>query len=645
MKSISISGVYSQFINLCCNGFSWFILLFLFLLLVQCSEVPLPDSTAGVSRDMPVIEIQINDTETTADDYVNATTAASCRMRLLNPNSFGSDITVRLQNIDLLNEKIRFSLTSAGTYANFLITDIPEDGSWSNLYILGIGSNMSSIDKDAVIEVKENRVNLRNIVLARKALMTTTSPPINIVGTFPEIEVQINGNATTIDDYITWSPFFCRARIVNHSAFSTDLNVRLQNASFSGSKVLFADEGSLDPTVNAMDNTVTDYHTANNATLNISLASDGSWKEFYVAGNSSVVASAVDKDAVMEVRRISDNANLGRWGLMVRIRKNAQTMLSEERYRFLNAIRELQPRGGVTFDRYNDFIDQHIVGTNEAHTAGGYDGDAFLPWHRTYLLRLERDLQALDPSVALPYWKFDAVANNLFSPDFLGQRSAGSFVTLNSTNPLFTWTIGTSTGIRRRPSFNDQIGYPTGIRTEADVFALGSDFDSFRTMEGNPHGSAHTSAAGPNGWIRNFFSSPRDPLFFLLHCNVDRLWAKWQIRQRKTIHPNFIEGYSAQGDFASAPPGHSVHIGHYLEDTMWPWNESSGTGTNGIGDRPTTSYGPFPSTQGHILALPKHPRPFDMIDYRNTRTNPNVNPYVNNGLGFAYDDVVFQSAL
>jgi tyrosinase len=31
----------------------------------------------------------------------------------------------------------------------------------------------------------------------------------------------------------------------------------------------------------------------------------------------------------------------------------------------------------------------------------------FLPWHRAYLLDLERELQGIDPQVTLPYWRFD----------------------------------------------------------------------------------------------------------------------------------------------------------------------------------------------------------------------------------------------
>ena len=35
---------------------------------------------------------------------------------------------------------------------------------------------------------------------------------------------------------------------------------------------------------------------------------------------------------------------------------------------------------------------------------------AFLPWHREYLLRFERDLQSINPEVTLPYWEWETDA-------------------------------------------------------------------------------------------------------------------------------------------------------------------------------------------------------------------------------------------
>ena len=51
-------------------------------------------------------------------------------------------------------------------------------------------------------------------------------------------------------------------------------------------------------------------------------------------------------------------------------------------------------------------------------------------------------------------------------------------------------------------------------------------------------------------------TSPNDPIFFLHHCNVDRLWADWQNR-----HPT-----------ASYEPQSGGPQGHNLGDPMFPWD-------------------------------------------------------------------------
>ena len=42
-------------------------------------------------------------------------------------------------------------------------------------------------------------------------------------------------------------------------------------------------------------------------------------------------------------------------------------------------------------------------------------GPQFLPWHRIYLLDLERQFQAINPAVSLHYWRFDQPAHKIFS--------------------------------------------------------------------------------------------------------------------------------------------------------------------------------------------------------------------------------------
>ena len=96
-----------------------------------------------------------------------------------------------------------------------------------------------------------------------------------------------------------------------------------------------------------------------------------------------------------------------------------------------------------------------------------------------------------------------------------------------------------STPPRRRPAFA-----PRRRR-----WPSATQYPAFRTMEGNPHGSAHTSFGGS---ISSIPTAARDPLFFLLHCNVDRLWAKWQ-RQFGRFNPAQAASYDSNPGESDRP--------------------------------------------------------------------------------------------
>jgi len=42
------------------------------------------------------------------------------------------------------------------------------------------------------------------------------------------------------------------------------------------------------------------------------------------------------------------------------------------------------------------------------------------------------------------------------------------------------------------------------------------------------HGGGHFAIGGDTGDMGNLYSSPADPLFWMHHANIDRLWDKWQ---------------------------------------------------------------------------------------------------------------------
>jgi tyrosinase len=346
---------------------------------------------------------------------------------------------------------------------------------------------------------------------------------------------------------------------------------------------------------------------ASSASLSLQLPISGVSVPFFVLGRFGR-PSIADQDVRIEVR--AGATVIGQIAVMVRIRKNANTLTPAERDRFLSAFARLNNRGA---GRFAVFRNMHTeAGNPEAHRAPG-----FLPWHRAYLLDLERELQAIDASVALPYWRFDQPAPNLFNPNFIGVSDATGTVSFAPTNPLQFWVTDGSPGIARSPKFNtrteranDAAG--NAVMSEKQTLALGSGYAAFRAMEGDPHGVAHTSFGGS---ISSIPTAARDPLFFLLHANVDRLWAKWQ-RQFGRFDP----AVSAAFD------GNANRIGHNLGDTMWPWNGITGD------PRPPTAPGGGLAASVAVSAPGRTPRVMDCLDYQG-RIN------AASGMGFDYDDV------
>jgi tyrosinase len=628
----------------------------------SCSTVPVTDEPGADFRDYPLVEVEINNTATTADDYVY-TTAVPCRARLINNATFTSPVPVRIRNYNLPTypgPAVTFRATSAAAFAANAQLDLPIDGSWASFDIIGDASNVSVRDKDVVIEIIENRsapAAGKNVVLTRKGLMVTNAP---LPAVTPQIELVMNGSHYEIDDYVTLSPVYCYLRLVNHESISTPVNVRLGNYSGSVGILRFATEALIAPTPHSTVSAVTVYKTPTNSTLDLTVPGDGSIVPFYVSGeyvstgaSQGPTPSVKDKDAVIEVIDQSTSAVYGRWGTMVRLRKNANTLQAEERDRYLNALSILN----ASFGAFEPFINIHDEAAEYNHSfclnppvcSSNRQSPSFLPWHRIFLLRIEQDLQAIDPSVAIPYWRYDEPAPNVFHRDFMGRYVGGSTVTdISSSNPLFSWYTGTGPDFRRSSNYDDQLESPT-IMTDIDHYIFNNsgtivnavNFNLLRQiLEGTSHGEAHNNTGANAGWIVDFDRSPTDPLFYMLHANVDRIWAKWQSRAVGRYEPEYNVAYTPQSSFPSPPTG-TAHIGSYLLDEMWPWNEQHGGGTLTITDWPLTSYAPFPITPGNVLVVPIRPRPFDAIDYRNSRLNHDVGPFINRGLGYHYDDEIF----
>ncbi|MFF7724948.1 tyrosinase family protein [Streptomyces luteogriseus] len=241
---------------------------------------------------------------------------------------------------------------------------------------------------------------------------------------------------------------------------------------------------------------------------------------------------------------------------MAYTRKDVSTLTSTEKRRFVKAMLEVKRRG-----EYDEFVRTHI----EYYTSDGEDGlrtahmaPSFLPWHRQFLLDLEKALRRVDASVSVPYWDWTRDRTTTSTPwtaDLLGgtgRRSDRRVMTGPFAYAEGNWTIKEGvtdeeflTRDLGRP--RDPIRLPTKAELERalkDPLYDASPWDStagkgFRNkLEG--WGSGRGSASWQNHnrvhrWVGGAMvggASVNDPVFWLHHAFVDLVWSRWQRRHR-----------------------------------------------------------------------------------------------------------------
>lgn len=262
------------------------------------------------------------------------------------------------------------------------------------------------------------------------------------------------------------------------------------------------------------------------------------------------------------------------------IRRNVATISQEERDRLRNAIIELDRTkrypDGVS---YWDKQDQIHQATHVHH------GPAFMPWHRELCNRFEALLREVDHDLSLHYWDWTTDPRN--SPD-----GSGGTVNLFSTGP--SGFMGSANGRAGAPfdtldnngvfaGSRDQTGNPSSppreirrevepgrpsipsdrtILTTGDNLPKENQWSAWRIALERAHDTVHGYIGGNIGRLHAAFE---DPFVFLLHSNVDRLWAMWQLAPGKQWRLDSNQVYGIEGNHSS------------IVENLEPW--AGGTGT------------------------------------------------------------------
>jgi hypothetical protein len=301
------------------------------------------------------------------------------------------------------------------------------------------------------------------------------------------------------------------------------------------------------------------------------------------------------------------------------IRRNIATISEEERNLFINAIRKLDDptsifiypnngghegadaNGNITYWDMQEQIhkDAHVHGI-DVHA-----GPAFVPWHRVLVNRLEMLLRQVEPRLSLHYWDWTTdprVGNDdpraiLGAHGFMGNDNgyAGApFADFESTEK--TDTADGGDGIHDHIWRNVANGNPPpSLPTLASDFTIinnNADFTSFNNALQGAHNTAHPYIGGT---LSDAHFSFHDPMVFLLHSNMDRLWAMWQRQPGKSDR---LVPATAYGNIL-ADLGLPAN---YFEEWVAPWSGISNPALPN-GGQLVTDLNPWlsdPSQQAHI---------------------------------------------
>ena len=203
---------------------------------------------------------------------------------------------------------------------------------------------------------------------------------------------------------------------------------------------------------------------------------------------------------------------------MAYTRKNQSSLNDAEWNDFVDAVNKLHDSNDVN---WNDLVKTHVDAMNSVgfawgvHTMMASDGRNFLAWHRDYLLFMENKLRSFNPEVTLPYW-------DSYNDHEIPQQ-------LSKQEDLDRW------GVRRILDLSE-LDPPEKIDTLNSL----NSFIPFQQKLEDIHNSTHRYVGGQ---MRST-ASPTDPLFWLHHANIDRLWSIWQASEAGKNPDNLDEQLS-----------------------------------------------------------------------------------------------------
>ncbi|KAF8671702.1 Common central domain of tyrosinase [Rhizoctonia solani] len=261
------------------------------------------------------------------------------------------------------------------------------------------------------------------------------------------------------------------------------------------------------------------------------------------------------------------------------IRRDWSTLPQSKRDAFHSAVKCLQDKpsiletNGVSKSLFDDYTYIHLQSDLIVHKVA-----AFYPWHRYFV-----DLSECGFSDPMPYWDWTRDANSVDE-----YRNAPIFDTVTGFGgPSTPEGNGTAVCVDNGPYSGMQVNVPEphclrrafGVTTDMlgnftstmvqsimeypdfigfwnnseRTFPFSTEELGLKALLVMPHDLVHGSIGGD---LREAYS-PNEPLFFLHHSQIDRLWTRWQGRNSTRL-----------SDYRGNTVQNTTELNASLQDTM-----------------------------------------------------------------------------
>jgi tyrosinase len=179
-------------------------------------------------------------------------------------------------------------------------------------------------------------------------------------------------------------------------------------------------------------------------------------------------------------------------------RKSAAKMTAQEQQDYIDGVNAM-----IADNSYAALVAIHADMSHNMHSMGTLVSTLrFLSWHRAYLLHMEALLVAKKKNAFIPWWDW---------------TQAG----------IPSWMVSFKPTVNGVANNRNNFAIAVSDQARLDVLTKTlTDYTDFtRALEVDPHNKGHVMLGFPMSRVP---VAPSDPIFWMHHGEVDRIWSIWQ---------------------------------------------------------------------------------------------------------------------